>query len=142
MLASGQISADEAEELLTALLASDEGRDERRGPTAEHARIVNAMMGQRREAKAKIAKALRIVIESGNQERGDRGRVAVTIPVALAKFAGKLIPEEARTRLEDQGIDLEQLLQALDGELPEGRLVDIDTAEDGEGRARIIVEVS
>ena len=146
MLAKGQINIDEAEELLGAL-DTDIGADVESARAYErHAAAIEAglaAMESRRHRPRRIARSLRIVIDSGDEEQGDRGRVAVTVPVALAKFAGKLIPEEVRTRLEDEGIELADLLAALDQDLPEGRLVDIDTSAGGTGqRARIIVEVA
>lgn len=143
MLASGQITADEAEELLRAVNWG--GRDDPRTKQelAAHAATREAVTHGRREKARSIARSLRIVIDSGDEEQGNRGRVAVTIPVTLAKFASKLIPQEVRVRLEDEGIELNELLQALDQDLPEGRLVDIDTSASDEGRrARIIVEVA
>ena len=147
MLASGQINTDEAEELLGALEGGlddehDLGRAIDRQVAAIEASALAGLSGKRFRRKH-IARSLRIVIDSGDGEQGNRGRVAVTVPVALAKFAGKLIPEEIRTRLESEGIELADLLEALDQDLPEGRLIDIDTntAEGGQ-RARIIVEVA
>lgn len=151
MLASGQINADEAEELLGALAgdrvdphgirrAVDSAVADAMG-AADHA--MRHVTGGRQNRPRRISRSLRITIDSGDEEQGNRGRVAVTVPVALAKFAGKLIPEEIRVKLESEGIELADLLEALDQDLPEGRLVDIDTnSAEGGKRARIIVEVA
>lgn len=152
MLASGQINADEAEELLGALggdrddpyqigRAVDSAVEEAMG--AVDSAMRHARAGRHQNRPRRISRSLRITIDSGDEEQGNRGRVAVTVPVALAKFASKLIPEEVRVKLENEGIELTDLLEALDQDLPEGRLVDIDT-NSGEGgqRARIIVEVA
>lgn len=147
MLAAGQINAAEAGELLAALDAAANGSShggrhgERAG--AGQAAVLSGGREARRDATKKIARSLRIVIEAGSEEGGRHGRVSVSVPLALAKFAGKLIPQDMRERLEDQGIELAELLQALDQELPEGRLVDIDTVPEGDDgrRSRIIVEV-
>lgn len=144
MLASGQINADQAEELLGALGGDGDDEEPRRtAGAARHAVALGAVRAAGRGENRKIARSVRIMIDTGGEEQKGRGRVAVTVPLALAKFAGKLIPEEVRDRLEDEGIELAQLLQALDQELPEGRLVDIDTTPGGEQgrRARIVVEV-
>lgn len=147
MLGSGQINAAEAEELLRALESEDDDRIDSGRATDRHAAAVEAAgLSRLRRGKQRqrhIARSLRIVIDSGDEEQKNSGRIAVTVPVALAKFAGKLIPEEVRVRLENEGIELADLLEALDEDLPEGRLVDIDTnpAEGGK-RARIIVEVA
>jgi predicted RNA-binding protein len=143
MLAGGQINADQAGKLLSALeeggyaaAATDKAREKSLALAANRA-------SDRGAENKRIARSLRIAIDAGSDEQENRGRVTVTVPLALAKFAGKLIPEDVRVRLEDEGIELAELLQALDQELPEGRLVDIDTAPGGDARrrARIIVEV-
>lgn len=148
MLASGQINADEAEELLGALDSSGEndpldiGRSfDRHARSFIDASALAASIRAKKHREKRIAKSLRIVIDSGDEEQSKRGRVTVTVPLALAKFAGKLIPEEMRGKLEHEGIELTELLEALDDELPEGRLLDVDT-NGGEGqKARIVVEV-
>ena len=144
MLASGQINADEAEELLRAVdWGGGESRRTAAREFARHSGFREAVKQARREKARTIARSLRIVIDSGDAEQGNSGRVAVTVPVALAKFAGKLIPEEVRLKLENEGIELATLLEALDQDLPEGRLVDIETnAAEGGQHARIIVEVA
>jgi predicted RNA-binding protein len=143
MLAGGQINADQAGKLLSAL---EQGGDE--AGAADKAREKGLALAANRASDRggegqRIARSLRIAIDAGSDEQENRGRVTVTVPLALAKFAGKLIPEDVRVRLEDEGIELAELLQALDQELPEGRLVDIDTMPGGDDRrrARIIVEV-
>lgn len=147
LLASGQINAEEAEELLGAVEAVDNGRAGAGRGVAEGAAVRGTAevlgRGVRRPGTRRVAGSLRITIDTGGEDHGNRGRVAVSVPLALAKFASKLIPEDARTRLEDEGIELAELLQALDQELPEGRLIDIDTTPEGDSgrRARIIVEV-
>lgn len=142
MLASGQLTPPEAEELLRSLGAEADSDYERiRGPAG--ARLRQRGPGQEAQGSGrKIARALRIVIDAG-EDGESRDRIAVTLPLALAKFAGKLIPEEARLKLEDEGIEIAALLDALDQELPEGRLVDIDTtgSDDAGKRARIVIEV-
>jgi DNA-binding transcriptional ArsR family regulator len=141
LLAGGQINAEEAGRLLSALEHGGASASEDRA----HAKSLSLAAGRRADAEGdrRIARSLRIVIDAGGEDQRNRGRVAVTVPLALAKFAGKLIPEDVRSRLEDEGIELAELLQALDQELPEGRLVDIDTMPEGDNarRARIIVEV-
>lgn len=145
MLASGQINADEAEELLGAL--GSESESEVDFGTAVHNAAVGAVLDRTRRSREhrqrRISRSLRITIESGGDEQGKRERVVVTVPLALAKFAGKLIPQEVRVQLDAEGIEIAELLEALDQDLPEGRLVDIDTnGGDGGKRERIIVEVA
>ena len=90
-----------------------------------------------------IAKVLRVNIDAGGEDGGERAKIRVNVPIALAKFAGKFLPSEAREQLAAQGIDLVELLDSIGDELPDGPLVDIDAAEgDGKTRAKIVIEVA
>lgn len=91
-----------------------------------------------------IAKVVRIVID------GEEVKVKVNIPAALAKFAANFIPPEAKQQLSAQGIDIAGILDMLKGELPEGRLLDVEISDlgkldDGEskmtGPMRVLIEV-
>lgn len=142
MLAAGQLTPQEAEELLRSL-GSEADADYERARTSAGSRLrPRDAGGEAGTADRRIARALRIVIDAG-EDGESHDRIAVTLPLALAKFAGKLIPEEARIKLEEEGIEIAALLDALDQELPEGRLVDIDTtgSDDAGNRARIVIEV-
>lgn len=120
MLAAGQITAEEANELLSAI-----------GPT----RPVKPA------APKGVAKMVRISIDASEGKVGKgKAKVNVNVPAPLAKFAMQFIPKGVRAELEAQGIDLDELLDVLKGELPEGRLVDIDAGDEGD-HARIVIEV-
>ncbi|MDX2004338.1 MAG: hypothetical protein SFU83_03595 [Meiothermus sp.] len=67
-----------------------------------------------------IAKMIRIVID------GEDVRLKVNVPASLAKFAANFIPPEAKAQINAQGIDLAGILDMLKGDLPEGKLVDIE----------------
>lgn len=91
-----------------------------------------------------IAKMIRIVVD------GEDVKVKVNIPAALAKFAANFIPPEAKQQLSAQGIDIAGILDMLKGELPEGRLLDVEISDvgkvgDGEskmtGPMRVLIEV-
>ncbi|AWR86943.1 SHOCT-like domain-containing protein [Meiothermus taiwanensis] len=91
-----------------------------------------------------IAKMIRIVVD------GEEVKVKVNIPAALAKFAANFIPPEAKQQLSAQGIDIAGILDMLKGELPEGRLLDVEISDvgkvgDGEvrmtGPMRVLMEV-
>lgn len=126
MLAAGQISVDQASDLLRAL---GEG-----GPPAGAPPPPPPRTG--------TARLLRISIDASDGGDSDRAKIRVNVPLGLAKFASRFLPVEARTELEAQGIDLSDLITAITTETPEGRLVDIDVDDDGDGkRAKIIVEV-
>ncbi|HKI59368.1 MAG TPA: hypothetical protein VKA00_09150 [Trueperaceae bacterium] len=123
MLAAGQISADQAAELLEAIGPS--GRSE--APAA----------------KAKgTARLLRISIDATKPDGSKEATVRVNVPLGLAKFAGRFLPPDARTQLEGQGIDLATLLDSLDTDVPGGRLVDFDAVDEDKGTtAKIVIEV-
>lgn len=135
MLAAGQITVEQATELLKAL-----------GPAAtpRPPEPPRAVMMTTATRKAGIARLLRINIDAmTDEDESKRARVRVNVPIALAKFATKFMPQEAREQLDLQGIDLAELLDSLGDDLPEGRLVDIDVdGEEGQGKkAKIIIEV-
>jgi hypothetical protein len=88
------------------------------------------------------ARLLRISIDAGDGGDSERAKIRVNVPLGLAKFASRFLPAEASSELEAQGIDLSELITAITTETPEGRLVDIDVDDDGDGkRAKIVVEV-
>ena len=128
MLAAGQISVEQATELLKAL-----------GPVGAVPPVppVPPVAPKRKG----IAKILRINIDAGDEGEGEKAKIRVNVPIALAKFASKFMPQEAKAQLDLQGIDLAELLETIGDDLPEGRLVDIDATEEGKGKAKIIIEV-
>jgi hypothetical protein len=133
LLESGRVNADQASELLRAL----GGAPREAGPPPPPA-----------PARTGTARMLRITIDAagmdGNGTERDKknAKIRVNVPLGLAKFATRFLPVEARGELEAQGIDLNELIAALSSETPEGRLVDIDVDDDGDGkRAKIVVEV-
>ncbi|MDQ3458044.1 MAG: hypothetical protein M3498_01870, partial [Deinococcota bacterium] len=79
-------------------------------------------------------KMIRILIEAE-----DELKVRVNVPAPLAKCALQFVPKDVRGELEAQGIDLVELLGALEGDLPEGRLVDIEAGDDKQ--VRVVIEV-
>ncbi|RIH83840.1 SHOCT-like domain-containing protein [Calidithermus roseus] len=94
-----------------------------------------------------IAKMLRISVN------GEGIKVNVNVPVSLAKFAASFIPPEAKQAMSAQGIDVAGILDMLKGDLPEGRLVDVEiqdmaqfTGDEGQrsplkGTMRVVIEV-
>lgn len=132
MLAAGTITVDDAASLLKALgTPGSAGASAPPPPPAPH------------HPKAP-ARLLRIVIDAAKGEDGSAAaKVRVNVPLTLAKFAMRFMPPEAKSELDIQGIDLSKLLEELGDEVPEGRLVDIETdpGESGKGAAHIIVEV-
>ena len=92
-------------------------------PPAPPAPAMPAMMNR------KPARLLHIDIESS-----DGGTVKLNLPLALANFALKMIPKEAQHTISEQGIDLGVLAEMLRGELPEGNLVEVESADGDEVR--------
>jgi hypothetical protein len=92
-------------------------------PPAPPAPPMPAMMNR------KPARLLHIDIESS-----DGGTVKLNLPLALANFALKMIPKDAQRTISEQGIDIGVLSEMLKGELPEGNLVQVESADGDEVR--------
>ncbi|NLG83138.1 MAG: hypothetical protein GX493_00710 [Firmicutes bacterium] len=130
MIQEGKISATEGLELLEAL---EEPQAETGGP-----------------APAGKARFFRVRVY-GEGEKVPK--VNVNIPLGLIKAVSKFanlgmafIPEEARRKMEDKGIDLSQLdlaelLAQSDQGLAEEKLVDVDIDDPEEGKMRVEVYV-
>lgn len=127
MLAAGQITAEQAAALLAALAGVGSAPTASAPPTPP---------------RRGTARLLRISIDAAEEAGGERAKIRVNVPLGLAKFASRFIPAEARRELDGQGIDLNELIDAITTETPEGPLVDIDVDDEhGEKRAKIIIEV-
>jgi hypothetical protein len=113
MLAAGQVNVEQALDLLAAI----------ENPKAE------AM-------PRGAAKLLSIRVDHEGE-----AKVRVNVPAPLAKFALQFVPKDVRGELEGQGINLAELLDNIKGDLPEGRLVDIEADEDGK-KVRVVIEVA
>ncbi|GIW32898.1 hypothetical protein [Meiothermus sp.] len=136
MVKEGKITAEEAIRLLEAM-------DTRRQTATPGAGYAYAVATTPPPPKG-IAKMIRIVLD------GEEVKVRVNVPAALAKFASNFIPPEAKQQLSAQGIDLASILDMLKGELPEGRLVDVEISDVGKvsegqskmsGPMRVLIEV-
>jgi hypothetical protein len=146
MLAEGKITADQAAEILKAIGTSEPpaAPPPPRPPRTPYLGAGFESDGGRAYVVPKqgIARMLRISIDADSDDSSERAKIRVNVPLALARFAMKFMPEEARVQLDDKGIDLNELLDTLGDELPEGRLVDIDATDRGGGKGtKIIVEV-
>jgi len=137
MVKEGKISVEEAVRLLEAI-----------EPQAESPRGSGgvAVMAPPAPPARGIAKMLRISVN------GEGIKVGVNLPVSLAKFAASFIPPEAKQAMSAQGIDVNGILDMLKGDLPEGRLVDVEIQDmaqltgEGqrsslEGTLRVVIEV-
>jgi len=125
LLQQGKISAEQAATLLDAL-------DE---PQTTPGKTATTPSSQ------PPARLLRISIDAHEDDAQKPTKVRINVPLALARFAGRFLPQEARAELEGQHIDINALIEALADQLPAGPLVDID-ADEGEGKTvRILIEV-
>lgn len=116
LVKEGRISVEEALKLIEAM-----GGSKPTPPTAPASPgyAYTTVTTQQPAAKG-IAKMIRIVID------GEDVKVKVNVPASLAKFAANFIPPDAKAQINAQGIDLVGILDMLKGDLPEGKLVDIE----------------
>lgn len=121
LLAAGQISVEQAEALLTALGSS--AADTRRAePAADQPRAATLSTGRR-------VRSLQIQVDSTGKNGKQENNVSVNIPLGLARFASRFLPPDARVQLDEQGVDLSELISSLQGEVPDGPLMEIDGGE-------------
>ena len=114
MLEEGKIKADEAARLLEAV--GEGGPEPGEGPTAK---------GR--------GKTLHIRVFRGDSERPS---VNVNIPLSLAKWALKFVPADAKARLGDKEVDLDELGPLLDEGV--GELI---TVEDEDKDERVVISI-
>jgi hypothetical protein len=130
LLEQGKITRQEAMELINSL---DTRRDsEGAAPTA---------------AAASTKRFLRVRVD------GDKTKVNVNVPLNLLKVATQIadasmkwIPQEAHEQMKKQGIDLskidfDEIINLVDQGLSDGRLVDVETEDEKEGKTRVEVYV-
>jgi phage tail tape-measure protein len=132
MVASGEISPAEAEDLLSALepprqsesrpFSSSGNLSAPPPPTAPQ-----AMMLRRTQARSLVI----------HISEGDETKVDVRIPLGLARAASKFIPRKAKEYLEEYDMNVEQLLESLVNAEGTDTLVEI---HDDENHVRIAVE--
>lgn len=106
MLEKGTIDAKEANELLGTL----EKRD---------------TVFKKPEASGKKPKFIKILVEENGEEK-----VNISIPMLLAKTALKIMPKKAKEQMEEQNVNLDEILSAINDETTKGKIVDIN--DDGD----------
>ena len=128
LLENGKISSADAVELLATLENSSE--DNKKS---------NAAPGKGRTLRVRVD--------------GDKTKVNVNIPLSLIRIGSQIaglgmqwIPDEAHTQMKKQGIDLtkidfDELMLVIDQGLSDGRLVDIETEDEEEGKMKVEVYV-
>jgi len=146
LLAAGKINVEQATALLKALgptPAETMPLPPQRDPVPPHgprSRPAPPAPEPPEAAPLRQPRFVRIKVDAARED-GKSTNVDVRVPYALAKFALRFVPQEARRELETQGIDISQLLEAAET-MTEGKIVDVDATEpDGEGTTHITVEV-
>ena len=102
MLEKGTIDAEEANELLGTL----EKRD---------------TVFEKPETSSKKPKFIKILVEENGEEK-----VNISIPMLLAKTALKIMPKKAKVQMEEQNVNLDEILSAINDESTKGKIVDIN----------------
>lgn len=149
LLAAGKLNADQAASLLKALgptpaesLPRPPAPRPPEAPVRWQQAYEEAMhAGAERSTQGRRPRFVRIRVDA-SKSGGKNTNVDVRVPYALAKFALRFLPQEARKELEAQGIDITQLLDGSDGSIPEGKIVDVEAAEPGGDVTHITVEVN
>lgn len=104
MVAEGKISVEEADQLMEIMDLSD-----------------NKYHGKSQKTTPKKSKSLKILVQEGGKEK-----VNLSIPLSLAQAFTGFMPENARAKLEDKNINISELLENLENENGDGKLIDID----------------
>lgn len=136
MLKDGNITAEEAEALLNALESTNTS-----GTVQESSVTL-------KDSRGRKPKKLRIVVDA-NENGSNKAKVNVTIPLNLLKTLGPLVkksvPANVHRDLENHGVNLDEIFNAVDSLIESGLeddIVNIDAdGEDGEtAKVRIYVE--
>jgi len=106
MLEKGTIDAKEADELISTL----EKRD---------------TVFEKPEVNKSKPRFIKILVEENGVEK-----VNISIPILLAKTALKIMPKKAKAQMEDQNVNLDSILDAIDDDSAKGKIVDIN--DDGD----------
>jgi len=146
MIESGTLAPEEGERLLAAMTGGPEG-------SASRIQVV----GMVKSGKISVEEAIRLLTAMGKEtqpvaapaHRGrakllkirvndaDGSRVNVNIPVALASIALKFVPKDALSTLQNQNIDIDNLIQMIKDEVPEGKIVEVQDADGTE----VVIEI-
>jgi len=126
MVADGKINPEDAEGLLAALEPAMPPPVPAGAPLPPLPPLPPPFGARAGTTPPGVAQRLHIILHG---EDGDE--VDVTCPVALAKTASHLMPENARGVLEKFGLDLEPILESISQGVPPGNLIKART-EDGD----------
>ncbi len=121
MVAAGQITPAEAEDLLSAL-----------DPTPTPRPPVPPLPPLPLQTRPNTARSLTIQVIEGEQSK-----VNVRIPLSLARAAARFIPRQAHAYLNQHEINLDDLLESLHNSEEEHTLLEV---HDGNAHVRIAIE--
>ncbi len=113
MLDEGKITVEEANELLSAL-------QESKGSKKESLTEVSGV---------EEAKFLKILVTENEEEQ-----VNISIPIKLVRMLKNFVPQKVKRRLEEEGVDMDELMSQIEQRTLNGKLVDID---DGKSHVEI-----
>jgi hypothetical protein len=119
MVEEGKLSASEAAKLIEALEPSKDG-----GSASALAK-----------SPGKKARFFKIRVFEGDM---NKPKVNVTLPLGLMKAVTKVLPKSAKVQLEDNNIDLDALLKAVD-ENADTKIVEVEDDEE-KTRVEIFIE--
>lgn len=130
MLRDGKVTVEEAQQLLSAL-------DGQNRKTEEPILL--------KDTRGRKPKKLRVLVDSGDNKDA---KVNINVPISLIRTVGPIVaknmPKDARQKLDEQGVDLEQIFRDVENLVDSGLdedIVNIDTGEDGNNtKVRIYVE--
>jgi len=129
MLKAGQLTVEEAEQLLAAL--------EQPAQAAPAAAL--------KDSRGRKGKQLHVIVDSNEDNK--KAKVNIHVPLALIKTVGPIIknlPAEARAKMDQAGVDIEAILESVDTVLENGVDEDIVNVDVGEGaemsKVRVYVE--
>jgi hypothetical protein len=94
--------------------------------TIEKSAAMEAVLSSDAASSGGQARVLRIQVwQHGEQQ------VKISVPLALAQGALRNLPDAARDHMRDQGVDIEELLEAIAQNPKLGKLVEIQSADGG-----------
>ena len=131
LVAEGQVSPEEAADLLEALQPDQRSSGP---PQTDPPRSPHEVFGElMREASRPKKRSRNVVIQI---REGGENRVNLRIPINLTKAAGKFLPRQAQQYLGKYDINLQEFLDGI-GEADSGAVLEV---KDGENKVLIAVE--
>jgi hypothetical protein len=90
--------------------------------------LLETLDGKKKKPKPKKrgkARFIKILVEEAGEEKVD-----ISIPMVLAKSFMKFIPKSARSSLNDQDINVNEIIEMVEDGVEDGTLVNINDGED------------